>query len=314
MRGVCALLLRVSPAQALALALAFAFAFTSGGCAVAPADRGLLALLRVDGAQFYPGRPPAARGGPGEGPEITGLLVGRTVIRPGEVDFGVSGAAAAGTTAIVLSLEGDAGYWVLAAGVPDVTAPDQPTYAAQLSFAPTLPHGPRNLALQAVDAADRAGPPRLQPLTVAEGSSALPDGALVIGLRWDTEADLDLHVVEPDGAEIWARKPTGSMPDGGVSDAGAPTPGVLDVDSNALCVIDGRRAENVIYAQAAPAGTYLVRIDPWSLCGETHANWVVEVRRQGELVARTAGELVTSATRGPHGPGAGLLALTFTVP
>lgn len=311
MRRACAAL-RLGVHLALALALALA----SGGCAVAPADRGLLALLRVDGAQFYPGRPPAAQAGPGAGPEITGLLVGRTVVRPGEVDFGVSGAAAAGTTGVALSLERDAGYWVLAAGVPDVTAPDQPTYAAQLSFAPTLPPGPRNLAVQAVDAAGHAGPPRLQPLTVAERASALPDGALVIGLRWDTEADLDLHVVEPGGTEIWARKPTGSAgtPDGGASDAGTATPGVLDVDSNALCVIDGRRAENVIYAQAAPAGTYLVRIDPWSLCGAAYANWVAEVRRNGEVVARAAGELVPSATRGPHGPGAGLLALTFAVP
>ena len=319
MRCACALRLGVGldgarawtlALAALALASASALALASGGCAVAPADRGLLALLRVEGAQFYPGRPPGARGGP----DISGLLVGRTVVRPGEVGFGVSGAATAGTTAVVLSLERDAGYWVLAAGVPDVTAPDQPTYTAQLSFAPTLPSGPRNLAIQAVDAAGRAGPPRLQALTVAEGSSALPDGALVIGLRWDTEADLDLHVVEPGGAEIWARKPTGSTPDGGVSDAGTTTPGVLDVDSNALCVIDGRRAENVLYAQAPAAGTYLVRIDAWSLCGETYAHWVVEVRRNGEAVARTAGELVPSATRGPHGPGAGLLALTFTVP
>ena len=46
-----------------------------------------------------------------------------------------------------------------------------------------------------------------------------PDGELVVGLHWDGAADLDLHVVDPDGDEAWSgdpntwqRPPPGSEP------------------------------------------------------------------------------------------------------
>jgi hypothetical protein len=78
-------------------------------------------------------------------------------------------------------------------------------------------------------------------------------GALVISLDWDTEADLDLHVQLPsDGDagvnEIWSRKPSG-LPFGsaGASVDSGMQAGYLDFDSNSMCVIDGRREENVIF-------------------------------------------------------------------
>jgi len=76
----------------------------------------------------------------------------------------------------------------------------------------------------------------------------------------DTEADLDLHVDLPsDGDagvnEIWSRKPSG-LPLGTVGatvDAGLQS-GYLDFDSNSMCIIDGRRAENVIFPSTPPSG------------------------------------------------------------
>ena len=81
---------------------------------------------------------------------------------------------------------------------------------------------------------------------------------LLVSLRWDTEADLDLHVVIPNGTvrsdddRIWSkpRRPPGQMVDAGAYKSG----GILDFDSNANCVIDGRRQENVSWTVAPPSG------------------------------------------------------------
>ena len=195
--------------------------------------------------------------------------------------------------------------------MPDVTAPAYPTFAVSLSFSADLPAGAYTLVVQAVDDQSRFGPPDTATLTVAAapvptgqpGGSPQTPGALVFTLRWDTEADLDLHVVDPAGDEIYW---------GDISPAGSGA--ILDFDSNAGCVIDGRRQENVIWQATPPPGQYLVRVDTPALCAATYANWVVEARRDGALVASAAGESIENDTEMPHDRGAGVLALTLSVP
>jgi hypothetical protein len=139
---------------------------------------------------------------------------------------------------------------------------------------------------------------------------------LVISLTWDTEADLDLHVDLPsDGDagvnEIWSRKPSG-LPLGTVGatvDAGLQS-GYLDFDSNSQCVIDGRRAENVIFPSTPPNGLYVVRVDTFSLCAEATARWCVRAFANGGVM-EACGQSTDIDTRFPHGQGAGLQALVF---
>jgi hypothetical protein len=144
-------------------------------------------------------------------------------------------------------------------------------------------------------------------------------GALVISLDWDTEADLDLHVQLPsDGDagvnEIWSRKPSG-LPFGsaGASVDSGMQAGYLDFDSNSMCVIDGRREENVIFPTAAPNGRYIVRVDTFSLCAETTARWRVSVftNNGADPVLQASGQSTDIDTRFPHGQGAGVQALVF---
>ena len=52
-------------------------------------------------------------------------------------------------------------------------------------------------------------------------------------LAWDADSDVDLHVIDPNGEEVyWANTMVSSG-------------GELDLDSNAGCVIDEVRNENI---------------------------------------------------------------------
>jgi hypothetical protein len=195
-----------------------------------------------------------------------------------------------------------------------VEVPGTLTLAALADFSPELPLGDFTLVAYAVDAMGRTGGAETLPLQAVPAPA--PMGQLVVALRWDTESDLDLHVVDAHGVEIWARNINSYQPPPG----GAPDPnawmqgGILDRDSNANCVIDGARAEDVIWTQTPPSGHYLVRVDTFSLCGESAARWTVEVTLRGAVLARAHGQSGDADTRGPHDRGAGLRALEFDVP
>jgi hypothetical protein len=282
------------------------------GCAGTKADIGLTSWLRVAGGQFFAGDVETGAGG---GPAVVSVLNSLTRVQPGEREKPLSGALEASAAAVVLGLRGDRGYWVVVPGPPALDAPELPTFAASLSFSLDLPLGPLALIVRAVDSAARSGTPTLVPLTAVAPPEAT--GALVVRLGWDTEADLDLHVVVPGGIEVWARNinsysppPPGTPQDASAWEQG----GILDFDSNAGCVIDGRRQENVIWSQPPPAGTYLVRVDSASLCGATAARWTVEVFENGIRLAASQGESVPSDGRFSKGSGSGVQALTFDVP
>lgn len=272
---------------------------------------GLPALLRVVGAQFVPGEPAATP----DGPAVVGLNLLQSAVYPGELAKPFAGTLSEGSTAAALFLDGDLGHWTVVAGPPDVTAPKLPTFAASLDFSPELPLGERRLFVYAADSDDRTGPATVQNLSVLPRDQ--PMGELVVSLRWERDADLDLHVEDPDGVEIWARQKTGytAPPPGTPPDPGAMArAGRLDFDSNAACVIDGRRRENISWTVPPPSGRYRVRVDTFSLCREAVAYWTVEVRFQGQLVGQASGQSGPESTRGTHGQGAGVLAFEFGLP
>jgi hypothetical protein len=143
------------------------------------------------------------------------------------------------------------------------------------------------------------------------------DKVLVISLHWDREADLDLHVVDPNGVEIYKRNinsyelpPPGEPVDPTAWQQGA----MLDFDSNAACVMDGRRRENVIWKNEPPAGHYVVRVDTFSLCEEAFANWSVDVFKNGASRASASGQGGPADEMTAHDRGAGVLALEFDWP
>jgi hypothetical protein len=284
-------------------------------CSGANPSSGQTALMHVQGAQFVAGT--IATTTYGSLPTVTVSTLNNDLF-PGVSGKNISGSAGPGSTAVLLGLEGDSGYWIVPVQDPDQNTPGNFTFSAVVSFSPKKPAGDAgnlNLVVRATDKNGNIGPAVLQPMTM---DAPRPAGVLVISLDWDANADLDLHVVLPAGdagtTEIWSRKPS-ALPAGQASatvDDGMAA-GYLDFDSNSQCVIDGRDAENVIFPTTAPAGRYVVRVDTFSLCGEVTAQWRVRVFYQGESTPslQAFGQSTDTDTRFPHGQGAGVQALSF---
>lgn len=104
------------------------------------------------------------------------------------------------------------------------------------------------------------------------------EGTVQFTLVWDTDADMDLHVIEPNGTRIWyaSRGPTA-------------TGGRLDRDDNVCGSIENGPGgvENVFWPEdePAPVGTYEVEVREYSLCDDPDpATWTLEIRVEGELV------------------------------
>ena len=111
--------------------------------------------------------------------------------------------------------------------------------------------------------------------TVPPDEPVLGTGDVQVTLRWQSTADLDLAVVDPDGNNIHypALNP-------------APNGGVLDVDSNASCnpPLTTSPVENIYWPVGqAPTGTYTINVTYYEDCGggETAHQYTVTVKVDG---------------------------------
>jgi len=270
------------------------------------ADTGSDAYMQIPGAQFIRGPMPA---GSKTAPPVEQISILNENIWPGLTDFGIGGAVGPSATAAAIGLQGDHGYWIVLAGTPSVAAPTFPTYGVTAAFSTGIVPGNYTLVVRAVDGNGNYGLPKTQ-LLVGETNPADPPlvGDLVVTLQWDNDANLDLHVVQPDGFEVyWGQQSSQMEMDGG-------SYGYIDFDSNANCFIDGRDRSNAIWAQEPPPGKYTVRVDAASLCGLPVSNWNVQAIYHGKQIAQASGVATDASTRGSHGVGSGVLALEFTVP
>lgn len=124
-------------------------------------------------------------------------------------------------------------------------------------------------------------------------------GDVKVTLSFDRDVDVDLHVVEPSGEDVYFGNTTSE------------TGGELDLDSNAGCSIDGVNNENIFWADgSAPSGTYTVRVDYYDACETGPVNYVVTVHN-GPLVDTYTGSF-TEADADAGGEGSGRTITTFT--
>lgn len=269
-------------------------------CAKASGD-GASAQLQVKGATYVAGE---LQGGDG-GPDVVSTYARNSWITPGSTGILLSGTLGPGATAVLLGMVGDQGYWILPASPPDTQTPDQPMFTAWLGFAASVSGAQVEIRTAAVDLSGRAGAAASTSFSVVP--RAPPAGALVVELGWDTEADLDLHVVDPLGNELWSGDLTTPVSDPTTGSS----PGIFGFDSNAGCVIDGLSAETASW-MSPPAGTYVVKVDDYALCQATVAHWNVVVLRDGEVRMQAQGVATPAGARFVKGRGAGIEVLSFT--
>jgi hypothetical protein len=288
-----------------------------GACAGgATTDPGLAARVRVAGAQYIEGTMPATT----SSVAVTGIDSLNNTIFAGQINKSISGRIAAGGQAVAIGFADDPGFWIVPAGPSDITLPDELTWSAKASFADDLPAGKHDLVVEAIDKNREFGPPSTLSLTVQSRQLDLTGTRLAVSLTWDTESDLDLHLVMPDGVVVWSGNlnsyvppPPGDPVDPDAAAAG----GILDFDSNAQCLIDGRREENIAWRGAMampPTGEYAVLVDTFSLCAATTAHWKVDVFKDGsdQSIAHAEGTVTDADTRGAHEASSGIRALSFS--
>lgn len=115
----------------------------------------------------------------------------------------------------------------------------------------------------------------------AHGFPRLGTGDVQVTLFWSGQADLDLHVIDPTGVEIYS----GNMY--------SPTGGILDGDVNWPCGPGPSPVENVFWPTGgAPSGEYRVRVHYYRDCKDQGpVNWTLTVRLGGALIATHTGTI-----------------------
>jgi hypothetical protein len=204
------------------------------------------------------------------------------IVTQGTGNIGYDGLATKDAFSVAAAVpESGPGYWTVPVDGPDVTQDGNLLFDLTADFGRGVPYGLQSLVFSAIDGDGHPGPATESSLCVlpdyAEGSftacdPTIPPQALVLSLLWDTDVDLDLVVVTPEGKVVSPKAPTtvlpdpnGSIPSDALSD---PTTGKLSRDSNRDCVIDSFRMESLVFEVAPPSGEYVVYASLNKACGE----------------------------------------------
>jgi hypothetical protein len=241
------------------------------------------------------GQPPAASGGPSS--TVTG---NGTVVNGGSSSFGVNSSQPFQKIIVSVNTPGDGSLTAASTGFPQVTAgvtqgffeltlPNSvESQLIIISFGTNIPTETFTLQVQCVAPNGDVGAIANVDATVLNEDTT---GAVQVTATWDAASDVDLHLVEPGGNEIFWGAPTSN------------TGGALNVDSNPACFIDNINNENISYPDnTAPNGTYIVRLDYFASCNVAQTNFVVSVNNGGQRSVFT-GNFTGSGDSGAAGSG-----------
>jgi hypothetical protein len=233
----------------------------------------------------------------------------------GAVGQGLSGFVSSDSAAVGMRIDGlGSGYWVVPVGAVDLSDPTEVSFGMTASFEPTIPAGVHDLLFVAIGSSGQGGVQYPQPFCF---SNIIPDNGhacnpklqppgAVFTLQWDTNFDLDLHVVTPSGEDINPKQPYGALIDAGPQGPDKTLPHI-DRDSLRGCVVDGLRQEDVIFPVGLPIGTYTIYVDPYAACGQTAARFTFTVHESsgtcpsctfGPIGTPVSGEVLASQVTG----------------
>ena len=120
---------------------------------------------------------------------------------------------------------------------------------------------------------------RTWPVGCDEVDPDLGSGDVQATLTWTSGDDLDLHVIDPSGEEIYYNNPTSA------------SGGQLDVDRIPGCAGDGsENVENIFWPTGeSPSGFYKVWVHEYSDCDPVEGEWTLTLRIEGVVVLRRTG-------------------------
>ena len=204
-------------------------------------------------ATFHEGDPPASGNGPAaEGEGASTPLVGQPF------RYRLTGSGAFST--VYLWIEGASGYWQL----------DLPLDVQSLEMVLTLNDDLPATGFDIQSALGNDGAIGAVASTPVSATN-LEDADIAVTVRWTGASDVDLHVTDPNGNEVyWADETTEEG-------------GRLDLDSNAGCSIDNVNQETISWPEnAAPDGDYTIVVDYFADCGQASAPWSLTLDVAGQ--------------------------------
>lgn len=244
------------------------------GCSGADSSLGLHRDMRVQGGQFIHGEIGPASS---TGPAVTAIeaLTGR--VRHGMRSKFVGGRTVPDAYSVAVWLDGDtSGYWIRPVGAPSPAENNELTFSLLLDFSTELAPGRYDLRIAAIGEDGRRGESRRLGLCVAppwpDNSNAcdpsLRPPLVVVSLEWNSDANIDLVVVSPDGRVAGGRiATTAPLPSDTAPTAVPANIGRIDVDAGADCRRDSLRRENLVFRERPARGTYRIYARLTSPCG-----------------------------------------------
>jgi hypothetical protein len=318
--------------------------FAAGACSGEENQYDYSEPIVVHGAQFFtgelPGSPPTTTKCEGDSvlPCLNGISgVLDPTIYSGESNWPVGGDVSTNTSSVAIRLGTlGTGYWVLPVvlGLDPSSGRSAATeylqWSASIDFNASDPPGNQLLRVVAINADGTAGEQAGQPLCLASNLPSVPgrhsfvigdtsacsmDGgipqqsvsaAAVFSLTWDSDLDVDLHVVTPEGEDVSAKGDPFVLAnfvaeggadggaEGGVVEAGmldASAQPSIDRDSIGYCVADNWREEDLLFPTLpAPGSLFELYANLFSACGFPSASFTmtVYVNEGGQLVKKLA--------------------------
>jgi hypothetical protein len=242
-------------------------------------ESGASEAFRVRDGVFKTGELPS---GDGETPAILYASSAGFVLSQGQGSIRYGGLASTDAYSVGVAFEDVSdGYWVVPVGAADVTQDNNLLFGLTADFTDEVPYGLGTLAFVAFDGQGRPGPTYRSSLCVLPDYAdqnflacdpTIPPQDTILSLSWDTQVDLDLVVVAPNGKVVSPKAPTTALPneEGEIDSTtlGDPSTGELTRDSNGNCATDGLRLESLVFVGEPAPGEYEIYADLYGACGE----------------------------------------------
>ena len=250
--------------------------------------RSIVAAIEVEGAVGVPRFEDVPE--PGDGPAVA-VAGNHFYVADGSVFLDVEPDPGATVDKLILSIGGESfGYYEV--DVPDAAASHRLVGRVRFDVDP-----PQRACLNvsAVDASGAVGPATCH--VVIGIPTSISD--VQVTVSWDTDADLDLHVADPTGHEVYF----GSRV---VESGGRLFPRSDECETNNI------RNERIAWTEGTPPpGLYEVRLSHFDSCEAEETNYVVRVYNHGTVTTFTG---AFTGDGGDSERGTGRVITTFTVP